>query len=300
MRRPSPVSGLAVDVAWSLWRELGVPGPIRRHAGWLVVPEPLILYTAALGDRDRRLRDAAMAWCVTHMPVVSTRALRNAYTQERWGARLVADFTATIGVLTGARWPAAGVGHPFPVDLQYEGWPPPYGEPSQLTLRIRSLFGVGVRAEVLRVLLTASHDRHTLAELARVAMATKRQTTEAVEQLHASGVVSVDRSRQPHSVRLLRREPLQQLVGPLPAHSYEWAPLLRVLVVGLEALEEAATVPDDLAGAQLHRALRNHSDLIASAGVEPPGPGPPGTFAVRAHDWFSSLLQQAAGGAPVV
>jgi hypothetical protein len=100
-RQPGYVWRLAIDLAWSLWRELGVPGPVRRHEGWLVVPEPLIVFTAALGDRDRRLRDNAVAWCAAHRSLVSARALANTFAREGWQTDDLADFAATLRAVAG-------------------------------------------------------------------------------------------------------------------------------------------------------------------------------------------------------
>lgn len=252
------------------------------------------MFTAALGERDRRLRGQAVVWCVAHLPLVSARALNHAYTQQRWGADAMADFAATVQQLGGVEWPAAPVGHAFSVDASFEGWSAPFAERSQLALRLRSLLGVSVRAEVLRVLLTSTMSSHTYADLAHGALATKRQTTEAVEQLSWSGAVRIDRSRQPHHVRLGPRRGWDSLLGPLPEVSPDWSPLLRLLFVAVQALEDVAAEESDLVGAQLHRAVRQHQKEIARLGLEPPSPTPSGTYPSRAHDWFYELLHTAA------
>lgn len=113
MAGSSEVDDLAVELAWSLWRALGVPGPLERHADCVVIPEPLIAFTGALGDRDRRLRDNAVAWCAAHPPLVSVRALRHTLTEERWGVGAIADLAATLHGLTGARWPDWETGKSF-------------------------------------------------------------------------------------------------------------------------------------------------------------------------------------------
>jgi hypothetical protein len=49
-----------IDLAWSLWTGLGVPGQIDNHGDCAVDPEPLILFTAGLRDADPRC-----AWTAT-------------------------------------------------------------------------------------------------------------------------------------------------------------------------------------------------------------------------------------------
>jgi hypothetical protein len=36
----------------------------RTHTDWAIDLEPLIMFTAALGDEDPRLRDEATDWCI--------------------------------------------------------------------------------------------------------------------------------------------------------------------------------------------------------------------------------------------
>ena len=127
-------------------------------------------------------------------------------------------------------------------------------------------------------------------------MTTKRQVTDAVEQLSWSGVIDVDRTRQPYRVRLTMRHELQRLSGPLPEQAPAWGPLLRVAFASVESLEEAAALPEDLAGAQLHRMLRTHEDQLARLDLRPPSPRPPDTFVARTRHWLHELLHRLASG----
>ena len=85
-----------LDLAWSLWAGLGVPGQIDRHADHAIDPEALIVFTAALGDEDHRLRDEATDWCIRYGSLISGARLKNLVSresqivQERYG-ELAAD-----------------------------------------------------------------------------------------------------------------------------------------------------------------------------------------------------------------
>lgn len=286
----------AVDLAWSLWGELGVPAPVRRHHGWIVVPEPLIVYTAALGDRDRRLRDNAVLWCVTHVSLVSARALMSTYTRERWGVGDVQDFAATMQQMAGVRWPGASVGTAFAVSAKTVGPMGRLDAPSQMGLRLRALLGVGARAEVIRVLLTTTRTEHTLSELAGAAMATKRQVADAVDQLSWAGVVTVDRRRQPYEVRLAARSELRRLVAPPPTTCPDWGPLLRLVFAAVAALEGTDELSEELAAAQLHRVLRDREDQLARLDLSPPPSRPATTYGPRVRAWLHDLVQSLAEG----
>jgi hypothetical protein len=138
--------------------------------------------------------------------------------------------------------------------------------------------------------------QHTLADLALASMATKRQTTDAVEQLSWSGVVRIDRARQPHRVQLAVRDDLAQLVGPLPETSPDWGPLLRLVAGLVEASGSVQDLAGELQSAQLHRALRQHEAQFARVDVQPPGSDPAETFGERVAQWIEALLGRLAAG----
>jgi len=59
-RLEAEIDGLALDLAWSHWGELGVDGRQRRHDWQAIDLEPLIIFTAAIGNLDSRLRANSM------------------------------------------------------------------------------------------------------------------------------------------------------------------------------------------------------------------------------------------------
>jgi hypothetical protein len=87
----------ALDLVWSLWAELGVSGWTRRHVSHAIDPEPLILFTAFLGDADPRLRDEATDWCIAYGRYVSAARLRNLLIGEESTVReAFGEFAATV------------------------------------------------------------------------------------------------------------------------------------------------------------------------------------------------------------
>src|SRR5438128_8994035 len=77
-KRPSEdeVLGHALDLACSLWAELGVSGWTRRHQGRAIDVESLILHTSWLGQYDRRLWAESIDWCITNSALVSSIRLK--------------------------------------------------------------------------------------------------------------------------------------------------------------------------------------------------------------------------------
>src|SRR5580700_10337414 len=71
------VKGLALELAWSLWAELGVSGWRRHHENVAIDLVPLIIATASLGQMDARLLEESLDWCVANTRFVSSVRLRN-------------------------------------------------------------------------------------------------------------------------------------------------------------------------------------------------------------------------------
>jgi hypothetical protein len=68
---------LLLDLAWSLWTELGVAGVKRKHQKCLITPEELILLTVALAKVDPRLRDESLDWCSQYHRFISMSRLNS-------------------------------------------------------------------------------------------------------------------------------------------------------------------------------------------------------------------------------
>ena len=88
------VRDLALEIAWSLWAELGLSGWTRHHADSAVDLEPLIIATPRLGDWDARLLEESFDWCVQNSRFVSAVRLRNMLTT--WASPLVAPLATLL------------------------------------------------------------------------------------------------------------------------------------------------------------------------------------------------------------
>ncbi len=174
---------LALQLAWSLWDELGVRGVIRgRHDDWSIDPEPLIAFTAREGERDPRLRDESTDWCIEHERYLSRARLKSTLrradpaTQAAFGA-----YAATLSEHTGRSWPGATKARPYEPTARSSL--APLTRPALVRLRLRALFGVGARAEIVHAFVAQPHAQMTAAELARVTGYTKRNVTDELDRL---------------------------------------------------------------------------------------------------------------------
>ncbi len=154
----------------------------RRRSPWAQDPEALIVFTLEVARAEPRLFDELLDWMLVNEPLLSVRRLRAMCIDEtdrtlaaatlRWLARRRPR--ARLG--RGAKTPAPAKLQPLfgsefhtgqpDEDFAAEGWlrPPlsPSGKarhpdtkaPINLAFRLRQILGVGIRAEVVRVLLS--------------------------------------------------------------------------------------------------------------------------------------------------
>lgn len=184
--RPPSFADQCVALAWGGWVELGVSGWGATHGAWAVDPEPLIVFTAWLGDRDARLLDEATDWCIRYATRVSKVRLKNlVQAQPEEVQRSFGHFSATVAQHSGVSWPRATTHRRYQVTGK--STLPPLDQPSLAWLRLRALFGLGARTEVLRYFLTDPAATASIARLARWTGYAKRNVAEACEALHEAG-----------------------------------------------------------------------------------------------------------------
>lgn len=100
-----------LELAWSLWTELGVAGPKRNHAEVAILPEVLLVFTAPLLERDARLRDEVLGWCLEHQRWIGRRQLVHVLAPLAEPAQF-GDLAAAVSVAGGPHWTGHAVGTP--------------------------------------------------------------------------------------------------------------------------------------------------------------------------------------------
>ena len=231
----------SLALAWGAWTELGVSGWASTHADWAVDPEPLILFTSSLGDADPRLRDEATDWCVQNWRHISKARLKNLLREQPDDVAVAfGEFAATVGAHAGISWP--GATHPRRYTVTGRSTLPHLGRPSLVWLRVRAMFGVGARAEILRWFLARGSGAVSVAALAEAAGYTKRNVDDECETIDSAGVLSI----RPHGNRfyysLARRAELSAFVGETPAVLPDWTAILNITreLVALERRSQDA------------------------------------------------------------
>lgn len=257
----------ALALASGAWTELGISGWTTSHSDWAIDPEPLILFTAGLGDRDPRLRDEATDWCVRNWRYVSRTRLKNLLRdQPDYVKEVFGEFAATVETHAGVSWPGATTPQRYTVTGRSAQ--PLLGRPSLVWVRLRAMFGVGARSEILRCFLSRDNGSINVARLATATGYTKRNIADECDTLERAGVLSVRSSKNRFYYSLARRTELEMFVGDLPSVRPDWTAMFKI-ARELVALEEAAkeqslrTLP-----VRVRKTLRFIEDDLAELDIE--------------------------------
>ena len=251
--------------AWDQWAQLGVLALPKRTDRWAADPEALVLFTLEVARGDPRLFDEVLDWLLTNARLIGEQRLWNLCDDEedrdlvgaalawmaRWQRRVRLPARAmrrAEGLRRAEGQPrplfrtVTQVPHPDPAFLSV-GLLKPDTQPSHksrapdprlpigLAFRMRLLFGVGSRAEVLRYLLTTPAPDVSAQVVAAAAGYAKRNVADALSALTASGVVTAFDRGNEHRYCIDRLR-WGQLLGVTPetwpVHR-DWPQLLRAL-----------------------------------------------------------------------
>lgn len=266
------LEGALLGFLWNEWSQLGVLGRVARPSPWTQDLEALLVMSLEVARADPRLFDEILDWLVVNEQLLSVRRLRTLaggapepslaaavlawLAQHRPKARFSGAGEAAAATPRRRLFFDAG----FPIRSMDEafaghGWERPALAPSGKSsapdlrapiafgLRLRRLFGPGVRAEAVRYLLTAEASRSTVAVVARSAAFTKRNVQEALTELGDAGVVSPARLGQEWRYGIAREQWGALLeVEDFPA-AVDWVPLLSALTRIVVWSRAEATAP---------------------------------------------------------
>jgi hypothetical protein len=275
----------ALDLAWSLWTELGVPGPHRSHPHTVLDLEHLILATGWLCREDVRLADLALAWCGQHHHRISAVRLAGLLKTVHPQMRSSAD--SFLGQL-------AADGRKMSREHDIRELTVRLERPALLRLRLRALFGVSGRADVVAFLLSSPTSWVTAAEIEDTGIA-KRNVAVILNEFAEGGVAASRPRRNAREFRLSQPAALGAVVAVSHATVFPaWGKVFEWMRLG----EELSSIPEDKPATRDVEVAR-HSALIESLaialGIEKPDMGRRRS-ATDTIDWVVDTARNIADG----
>lgn len=289
---------VSLELAARQWKTLGVRLAGPRHEGREVIdPEALILFTAALGHADARLRDESLDWCVQHHRLVSASRLKNLRMQFPEAVTVEVDaYFAVVNRAGGSRWTLHNdqSGSTDFVTSGKSQLPTLRDSPPLLRLQMRALFGVTARAELILVLASeAGQARRWSAGDLTFTGYTKRNIALVLEELTLGGLISAVAVKNRTEYRIARPA---GLYGLLPILRRAQVPRWELRLATLTAARRmAATVESKapvLRSIEARRFVDTHTRALALLGLNPPRICEPEAY----FDDLASWLVDALGG----
>jgi hypothetical protein len=232
--------------------------------------EQLLILTAELSADDPRLRDEALDWCAQSHRFIAKPRLKQLVKLASGTARAAfVPFATALEHHAGGSWPTAGRGEPSKVRLSGKSRAPDLEKPALVNLRLRALFGVGARADVITAILNWPAPDLGASDLVFVGY-TKRNLADALDALVDGGLLQ--RTRVGNRVRFSwrKRRELQRLVDPLPKAIPSWPPIVRVVSGFLELLGRTEGKSERVAIVEAVREFGRLSGDLVALGLEPP------------------------------
>ncbi len=287
-----------LDLAWSLWTGLGVPGRIDNHADHAIDPESLIIFTAALCDADPRLRDEATDWCIRYGNLISGARLKNLLVAEDDRVRAsYGELAATVAAHSSLRWPNRTTARDH--TLRKRPGIQSFDRGSQVALRLRGLLGVSARAEIIRVLLAEPKTEFSAADLAAKTGYTKRNVAQVLDTLCLAAVLESFPVRNQIHFRIRRRrlEQFKEQLAPIPAKFVPWPSALHVLTTAFGRLANSEGDTELVRAVEAKAVVKRLEDGIRAAGIPEPDRNVKGpAFWKEFSDWLLIVADNLATG----
>jgi hypothetical protein len=293
-RLDSEVDGLALDLAWSLWAELGLDGLRRRHDWQAIDLEPLIIFTAYVGSRDSRLRANSIDWCIANARFASAFRLRTLAGQASPEMREpFGRYAATVKAQANVPWPAQG--KPFALWTSERISVPDLRRPALIQLRLRALVGVSARAEILRLMLAEPDHPHAASALADAAGYSKGSVAQALDVLTMAGILNVQPSANRLVYRLAHPTELAGALQWLPAVFPDWWPIFKV-VAAITEFAHARSMAPTARAAEVRKVLQRIDPDLKRLGIaeEVPRSSGPASYTEFEH-WAMTFLADQCG-----
>jgi hypothetical protein len=292
-----------LDLTWSQWTAMGVSGNAPTAGNRVLDPEALVLFTCEAGRYDPRIFDSMVEWLEVNQRFVNIQRLRTLSGREglTGGNLLAALAHLFMKPSNRSKWERMGGRSPGsqdsrePLFLLKDGTPHPqlgrsdeaFGKagylrssyikrgaavrfsaecPANLILKLRALFGVGSRCEIIAWLLT--HDEGNPTTIAADTGYSSKAVYNAVTEMYGSGTLRLRRKGRESLYRLRTEEWEPLLLSGRPAPSWmDWPGVFGALNMIWTAVDKPwlARESEEAAAGEMKLALGQALPLLQDA-----------------------------------
>lgn len=297
-----------LSLLWRQWTLLGVPGQLSPEDSSdprIIDPESLLLLTSVLGRFDARLLDEVTNWLLQYGRLINIQRLKGIHRQHRLGDDLVLSAIAATVLQNSrlAKWqtiqalaqprtateplfrsidgkPAPAFGKPDPFFARYglfrglqktrdDASPPRVESPAVLLMKLRALFGINARAEIIATLLSTTHSHPSA--LARRTAYLPRSIQDTLNEMALSGHVVTQRAKGSREKYFSLRPNDWHFLITWPKPKFplwtDWAVLFSLIQDATETLYVEGNPSQKAIALRFREIFDTHYPLLAEAGL---------------------------------
>jgi hypothetical protein len=142
--------------------------------------------------------------------------------------------------------------------------------PALIGLRLRALFGVSARADIVRVVLAQPDVEISASDLVPDVNHTKRNINKELDSLRLGGLLQIVLVRNEHRYRLHGASRLLQFIGELPEVFPRWTPIARLVWNILETMPLIERMDEPARMVEARRLFRQLEPYVEAAGLSKP------------------------------
>ncbi len=259
-----------LDLAWSLWTEMGVAGVKQNHQNVLILLEELIIFTSVLSEIDPRLRDESLDWCTQFHHFVSVSRLKSLMKDfEELIKEPFSKYASSLNSISNASWPVFTETTPLKINLSHKSTLRPNTSSALLNIRARSIFGAGARADLVTFFLVHPNTDISISEATQIGYS-KRNLALVLEDFHFVNLFSRSIRGNHQLYRLNKNSPLFQMLNPIPEYAPSWHFVFKILLSLKGCLQNTEGSSESTKVVELRNCLKRHEQSLQKLGLVPP------------------------------
>ena len=264
------LDNLLLDLAWSLWTELGVAGVKRKHQKCLITLEELLVLTVAMAKVDPRLRDESLDWCTQYHHFISVSRLK--FIMKSFGSLIEESFSsyaATLNAACRTSWPLLTAASPLKFIPSHKSCLRPLESPALINIRARSLFGTGARADLVTFFATHAKADFSASDLTEIGYS-KRNLAEILEEFALTGLFEKFPLRNQQRYRLAKNDHLVRALGALPDYAPSWRVIFELLLPLRICIKRTESSSESTKVVEMRNFLQTQEKNLQKLNLKPP------------------------------
>ncbi len=259
-----------LNLAWSLWTEVGVAGVKQNHQNVLILMEELVIFTSVLAEIDPRLRDESLDWCSQFYHFISISRLKSLMKDfEELVKEPFSKYASSLNNISKAKWPIFVDIPPVKMKLSHKSILRPHASSALLNIRARSIFGTGARADLVTFFLVHPNTDFSIAEAAEVGYS-KRNLAEVLEDLHFGNLFTRFMQGNQQRYRLNKDSPLFQMLKPIPEYVPPWHLIFKILLSLRACIQRTENDAESTKVVEIRNCLKEHEKSLQKLGLTHP------------------------------